>query len=310
MMSKPRAHEKKEVFGFRILKVLFFLLPRPICLSLGRAFGNLVYHIARKHRQIALSNLNTAFGSRISGAKKKRIAKSAFKHFGGVFADIVKIQHVKLEKLKRFLSIEGTEHLEKALAQGKGVLIFSAHLGNWEIATALVSQSGKVNVVARPLDNRLLEKEIMQIRKKLGANVIAKQQAARPILRALMANEIVAILIDQNTVRNQAVFVDFFGKPAATTPSLAAFFLKTGAPILPVFCHPIRGGKYHVIIHQPLDIDVTGEEDQDILKITQLCTKIIQNQVQENPKVWLWFHNRWKTRPEEEVENGKEEHER
>jgi KDO2-lipid IV(A) lauroyltransferase len=308
-MSTANIQEKKEFFGFRILKILFFLLPRPLCLSIGKALGHLIYHIDKKHRKIALSNLNTAFGSRISSAKKKRIAKSSFRHFGGVFADIIKIQHLKKERIRKFVTLEGTVHLEKALLHGKGVLIFSAHFGNWEIATALVSQIGTVNVVARPLDNMLLEKEILQIRKKLGASVISKQQAARPILRALMANEIVAILIDQNTVRNQAVFVDFFGKPAATTPSLAAFFLKTGAPIIPVFCQPTQGGGYHVMIHQSLEIDVTGKEEQDILKITQLCTKIIQNQIQENPKVWLWFHNRWKTRPENEELTGTQEHE-
>jgi KDO2-lipid IV(A) lauroyltransferase len=293
-------HEKTEFFGFQFLKIPFFVLPRPICLAIGGALGSLIYHIDRKHRQIALSNLKIAFGTRLSDAKQKQVAKASFRHFGSVFADIIKIRNMKQDKVLRFISIEGTEHLEKAMLKGKGVLIFSAHLGNWEMATAPVSEIGKVHVIARPLDNRLLEKELLQIRKKLGANVIYKQQAARPILHALMANEMVAILIDQNVVRNQAVFVDFFGKPAATTPSLAAFFLKTDAPIVPVFCYPIQSGKYHIKIHQPLKINVTGKEEQDILKITQLCTKIIQDQIQEHPDVWLWFHNRWKTRPEEE----------
>jgi KDO2-lipid IV(A) lauroyltransferase len=298
-------HEKLEFFGFRILKILFSLLPRQICLAIGAALGSFVFHIDRKHRQISLSNLNIAFGSMFSDTKKKKIAKASFRHFGSVFADIIKIQHMKQDKVRRSLSIKGAEHLEKALALGKGVLIFSAHMGNWEMATAPISGIGKVNVIARPLDNRLLEKELLQIRKKLGANIISKQQAARPILRALLANEMVAILIDQNTVRNQAVFVDFFGKSAATTPSLAAFFLKTGAPIVPVFCLPIQSGRYHITIRQPVEIDMTGDEEQDILKITQLCTKIIQNQIQENPEVWMWFHNRWKTRPEDEEKNRK-----
>jgi KDO2-lipid IV(A) lauroyltransferase len=292
--------EKTEFLGFQFLKIPFAVLPRPFCLAIGGVLGSLIFRLDRKHRQIALSNLKTAFGTRLTEAELREIAKVSFRHFGKVFADIIKIRKMKQDKILPLLSVEGTEHLEKAKLGGKGVLIVSAHLGNWEMATAPISQIGKVNVIARPLDNRLLEKEILQTRKKLGAHVIYKQQAARPILRALAANEMVAILIDQNTVRNLAVFVDFFGKPAATTPSLAAFFIKTGAPIVPVFCYPIRGGKYHVKIHKPLEISTTGEEEQDMLKITQLCTKIIQIQIQENPKVWLWFHDRWKTRPEGE----------
>jgi KDO2-lipid IV(A) lauroyltransferase len=299
--------EKTEFFGFQFLKIPFSLLPRTVCLAIGGALGSLIYHIDRKHRQIALSNLKTAFGTRISAAEQKKIAKASFRHFGSVLADIIKIQHMKRDKILRLISIEGTEHLDRATRKGKGVLIFSAHLGNWEIATAPVSEIGKVNVIARPFDNRLLEKEFLKIRTKLGANVIHKHQAARPVLRALGLNEMVAILIDQNVVRSQAVFVDFFGKPAATTPSLAAFFLKTDAPIVPVFCYPVRSGRYHVKIRDPLSIVLTGEEKQDILKITQLCTKIIQNQIQEDPKIWLWFHNRWKTRPEDKEKTGAQE---
>lgn len=301
--------EKIEFLAFQFLKIPFFFLPRSICLAIGGILGTLVYHADKKHRKIALSNLSEAFGSRLSTLQQKKIAKASFRHFGRIFSDMIKARHIHRDEIRKLLTVEGTEHLEKALSKGKGVLIFSAHLGNWEMATAPVSQIGKVNVIARALDNRLLEREILSIRKKLGAHVIYKQQAARPILRALEANEMVAILIDQNVVRNQAVFVEFFGKTAATTPSLASFFLKTGAPVIPVFCYPVENRKYRVKIFPPLEIPATGEEKQDVLKITQLCTKIIQNQIQENPNVWLWFHNRWKTRPEQEERAGEKGHE-
>jgi len=303
-LPMARFQEKTEFFGFQILRIPFSVLPRSFCLAIGEALGSLVYHLDGKHREIAHSNLKMAFGDRLHDAELKEIAKASFKHFGKVFADIIKVRHMKQDKVLQILSIEGTEHLKKAMRKRRGVLVFSAHLGNWEMATAPVSRMGKVNVIARPLDNRMMEKELLQIRKKWGANVIYKQQAARSVLRALRANEMVAILIDQNTVRDQAVFVDFFGKSAATTPSLAAFFLKTDAPIVPVFCYPSEGGMYQVKIYPPLEIGVTGREKQDILKITQLCTKIIQNRIQENPKIWFWFHNRWKTRPEGEDQTG------
>lgn len=310
-MISPMANvkERLEFFGFLSLAVPFSILPRSFCLSIGGFLGTMIYAIDRKHRKIAFSNLETAFDKQISPAEKKKLARSSFNHFGRVFADIIKTRSMKKERIQKFMSVEGTEHLDRALQRGKGALIFSAHFGNWEMATALVSQVGKVNVVARPLDNRLIEKELLRIRTKMGAHVIYKQQAARPILRSLRDNEMVAILIDQNTVRNLAVFVDFFGKSAATTPSLASFSLKTGAPLIAVFCYPIQAGKYRLKIHPPVETMVSGDEEQDVLKITQLCTKMIQNQIQEHPQFWLWFHDRWKTRPVEEKRFGKKENE-
>jgi KDO2-lipid IV(A) lauroyltransferase len=191
--------------------------------------------------------------------------------------------------------------VENALAKKKGVLIFTAHFGNWEFGSAAVSEIGPFQVIARALDNPLLEKELFKLRTKLGAGIIYKFGAGKPILQALRRNEIVAILIDQNVLRSQAVFVDFFGKPAATTPALAAFHLKTGAPIVPVFCSPINDGTYCLKIMEPLEIPSTGHFEEDVLKITQICTKIIEHEIQKHPEYWLWVHRRWNTRPVDEM---------
>jgi KDO2-lipid IV(A) lauroyltransferase len=107
-------------------------------------------------------------------------------------------------------------------------------------------------------------------------------------------------LIDQNVLRQQAVFVDFFGKKAATTPSLASFSLRTKAPLIPIFCYPTSSHAYHLKIFSPLSTTLGGNYHQEVLKITQICTKIIETQIRKNPDYWFWFHNRWKTRPEEE----------
>jgi len=292
---------------FRILKFPLLFLPRKIGLVVGTLFGCLVYCVDKKHRQIAFSNLNIALGTQLSSLEIKRIAKSSFKHFGRTLVDILKIRRLSPDEINRLMIVEGEEHLRKSLRLEQGALLFSAHFGNWEIASAFLSQKGKLNVIARYLDNKSLEEELSGIRRGFGATVIYKHQAARSILRALRANEMVAVLIDQNVIRSQAVFVDFFGKPAATTPSLAAFYLKTRAPLIPVFCFPASHRKYHLQIHEPLEIALTGEEKTDVLKITQLCTKIIQAQIEKYPEFWFWFHNRWKTRPEEDKGSFKEE---
>jgi len=288
-MASRIAKESAEYLAILLLKIPLFILPRSFCLILGKAFGMMAYYLDRRHRKVALSNLAIAFGPQLSIPERKKVAKASFKNFGRAFIDILSVRHKSPNKVQKLLIVEG-----------RGALLFSAHYGNWEFAPACISGLGKLHVVARSLDNRFLEKELIRIRRGMGAEIIYKQLAVKPILRALRSKAMVAILIDQNVLLHQAVFVDFFGQPAATTPSLATFFLKTKAPLIPVFCYPAPKGRYYLKISPPLKIDLSGDDREDVLKITQLCTKIIQDQIEENSNFWFWFHNRWKTRPEVE----------
>lgn len=290
-----------EFAALQVLKTLFFLLPRKTCLAIGKVLGLLVFHLDRKHRRLALDNLELAFGSEKPFSALYEIARASFIHFGRVTADILKCFQISSRKKANLIRAQGEENLRRALEGGKGALIFTAHFGNWEIASAAVSKIGRLHVIARPLDNPLLERALAAFRERLGAKVIHKYQAAKKILLALNRNEMVAILIDQNVLRNQAVFVDFFGRAAATTPGLASFALRTGASLVPVFCYPEPDFSYRLEISEPLQIPLSGVFEQDVLKITRTCTKIIESRVRENPGFWLWFHNRWKTRPEGEI---------
>ncbi len=198
------------------------------------------------------------------------------------------------------MDLEGGEFLKRALEGGRGALLFTGHFGNWEAGSLAVSRLAPLHVVARKLDNALVENEILALRRRLGARVIYKHQAARRVLEALHRNEAVAIVIDQNVLRREGVFVDFFGRPASTTPGLAAFHLKSGAPLLPIFSHARRDGRYTIRLGRPLEISPSGSFPADVLKITEACTKIIEAQVREAPASWLWFHDRWRSRPADE----------
>jgi len=290
-----------ELLIFLGVKYLFLFLPRKLSLLTGRLIGLAFYSFDKRHRLIALSNLKTAFGSELSFLALKDIARKSFIHFGMSLVDLFNFSHLNESQRQKLITVEGEENLSKALKRGKGALVFSAHYGSWEIASYFISKKAALSVIARPLDNELLEKELFKIRTILGTKVIYKQQAVKRILQSLQAKEIVALLIDQNVLRSQAVFVDFFGKAAATTPSLAAFFLRTKSPLVPVFCYPAPGYTHHLKILKPLEIDLSGNYEQDVLKITQICTKIIEAQIRKNPCCWLWFHKRWKSRPEKDA---------
>lgn len=292
-----RKRSLAEYSAFRAFRGLVRVLPRSLCLGMGRGLGSLAYALDGRHRRLAQDNLRTAFGDGLPESGRNRIARDSFRHFGATLFDIFKLAGRGTDDIAARITVEGAEHLRAALAGGKGALLITAHFGNWEVGSVPISRLGRLNVVARPLDNASLERELASVRSGLGAEVIYKAQAARPILQALHRNEIVAILMDQNVLRSQAVFVDFFGKAAATTPAPAVFHLRTGAPLLPVFCVPGPPRGYRLTIHPPLRVRLAGEEGRDVLKITQVCTKMIEGAIRERPGLWLWFHNRWKSRP-------------
>jgi KDO2-lipid IV(A) lauroyltransferase len=289
-----------EYLAFLALKTIFFLSPRSWCLALGRFLGKLDFHLDRRRRRIALRNLKTAFGEEKRPEELRMIAKASFRNFGQIMADIFKLFYFDRAKIEDLVTVEGWENLTNAIGLGKGVLIFSAHVGNWELGSLMISRAVKLNVVARALDNNLMEEELVRFRHRMGAQVIYKQKAAREVLQALRRGEAVAILIDQNVLRVQAIFVDFFGRPAGTTPALGAFALRSGAPLVPVFCLPIASGRYRLKVLPPPAIVLDGDIETNVLKITRTCTKMIENEIRESPGAWLWFHDRWRSRPKEE----------
>ncbi|MFW6131541.1 MAG: lysophospholipid acyltransferase family protein [Candidatus Aminicenantaceae bacterium] len=290
----------KRLFEFSIfqsIKFLIFILPRKLCLYLGKFLGFLIYLLDKKHRNIALDNLKTAYGMNLPSSFYKGILRRFNIHFGSAFMEILKFPHLSEKKKRNLFIVKGEENLKEALKLKKGVLLFSAHYGNWEIAPSYLSRIEKTKVIARPLDIDFFEQELHNLRTLLGADVIYKNEAAKKTLQSLRSKEMIAILIDQNVLKSQGIFVNFFGKKASTTPSLAAFHLRTNSPIIPVFCYPAPRSRYHLNILKPLKIKRTGNYHQDILKITQICTNIIEERIRKNPDYWFWVHKRWKTRP-------------
>ena len=157
----------------------------------------------------------------------------------------------------------------------------------------------QLHVVTRPLDDPALEQQLNAVRLRTGNRVIRKDNAARGCLRALQRGAAIAILMDQNTLRRDAVFVPYFGKLAATTPLAAKLHLHTGAPILPAFAVP-NGARYRFVIEPPLDRLPDGDRPATAVSLTAAATAKIETYVRRWPSAWLWMHDRWRTRPEAE----------
>ena len=270
------------------------VLPRRASLWLGSGLGWLFRILQRRRRQLALENLRAAFPSRTED-ECLGILRNTFKHFGRHIVELIKFDAMEADEIMRLVEIEGEERIAQAFARGTGVIFCGSHFGYWELQLMMHGFRHKpMVVVARTLDNPLLERIIERIRARVGTRVVPRRGAIRGVLKALLKREAVVLMVDQHIQDRSAVMVDFFNRPASTTSALAALALRTGAPIIPVFALPLPGGRYRMIYEAP--IEPPADDDPDPIRTyTQRCTDLVEMYVRRYPELWLWMHRRWRS---------------
>jgi S1-C subfamily serine protease len=211
-----------------------------------------------------------------------------------VLIELLKVSTLGPEQLLARIEFQGDERARQAYSAGRGVIFFTGHFGYWELCDIVHAvRVAPIGVLARPLDNPHLNALLERVRQATGNTVVYRRGAIRRVLRLLAANQGVAMLIDQHTYPPDAVSVDFFDRPAATTSSLAAIALRTGAPAIPVFAIPLPRGRYRMIYERP--VEMPSPEDPDAIRVfTQRCTDVLEMYVRRYPELWLWMHRRWR----------------
>ncbi|MBZ0166830.1 MAG: lysophospholipid acyltransferase family protein [Candidatus Omnitrophica bacterium] len=262
-------------------------------------FSKLVMY---RKRDIAFQNLRCAFGRDKSENEIKDIARRYFHNFGKGLVDLVYFADHQ-ELTDKNIRLEGQAHLDAALARGNGVILTGGHFGNFILMYHKLTRLGyKTNVIMRRMRDNALEQYITEIRQQIGIKTIYDLPAKKCVvesLRALRRNEILIILLDQNYGSAGRVFVDFFGRKAATASGPVVFSLRTKAPILPIFCLGDDGEMRHKIILEPELLLESGTDEQDTIeRNVARITKVIENYVSRYPHEWGgWIHKRWKSKP-------------
>ena len=269
------------------------LLPMRAVLAAGALLGRAFHFFDRPHRRLAVANLQAAFPLR-TRQECRAIAREMFEHFGRLLTVLLKFSTLTPPEMMARVEFEGEERVRHAHGAGKGVLLFTGHFGYWEINALVHSLALQpIAVMARPLDNPLLNDLLESVRTRTGNSVIYRRGALRKVLRALGQNQAVAVLIDQHIQTADAVFVEFFNRPAATTSALAALALRTGAPVVPVFALPLQGGRFRMVYEHPVD-PPDGDDPDAVREFTQRCTDVLEMYVRRYPTLWLWMHRRWR----------------
>jgi KDO2-lipid IV(A) lauroyltransferase len=284
---------RPEFLVVKALTAVLRVVPDRLVRASGTVLGLAVHAVDRAHRRIAERNLAAAFPVRPAGARRA-IGRSAFAHFGRLLLELLKFSTLSPEAMLARVEFEGEERARLAYAQGRGVLFFTGHFGFWELhAIAHALKLEPIGVLARALDNPGLNVALEQIRQRTGNTVIYRQGTIRRVMRMLHAGKGVALLIDQHIQSRDAVYVDFFDRPAATTSALAALALRTGAPVVPVFALPLGPGRYRVIYEHPVE-PPPADSAQAVREFTQRCTDVLEMYVRRHPELWLWMHRRWR----------------
>jgi KDO2-lipid IV(A) lauroyltransferase len=253
------------------------------------------YRLDRRHREITRRNLEFAYGAELSAAARERLARGVFRHFVLFGWEVLEMLLAPLSRISKKVIILGEEHLAEALAQGRGAIVIAAHAGNWEYTVLGYGlQYRPAAVVGRELDHPWGRALARYLRQRGGNFMVDKQRGLKEILGQLKQNRPVGIVIDQNTTTAGGLLVDFFGKPARTTPVAAILARHRDIPVLPAFSRRLPGGRHLMVIFPPLPLQRTRDADADILEHLQLQSRALEAWVRACPEQWLWLHRRWK----------------
>jgi Kdo2-lipid IVA lauroyltransferase/acyltransferase len=267
-------------------------LPLTAANAVARTTTRLLDLALPKLRRVALINLSFAFPE-LDTHQRNQIVNGVFRSIARLLVALARFESFNSSNISQWIAYEGLDNYLDAKREGRGVLVATAHLGNWELsafAHALMTES--MHVMVRPLDNPLVNQLIERKRTRSGNHLIYKQDAARAVLKALRNNEAVGILADQNTMPAEGVFVSFFGKLACAGSAFVKFAYRSQAAVIPGFAIWDESTQRYVLRFYPR-VELSGNPESD----TQNIHSVFEEIIRQYPDQWLWIHRRWKTRP-------------
>jgi KDO2-lipid IV(A) lauroyltransferase len=276
-------------------------LPRGIARSFAASVTSLLFSLQPELQKTTKFNLRLAFPDWTDGQRKDATRKMV-RNLGWMAAEFARFPRLTKENVDQVVILEGHENFLEGQRRGKGVLYLTGHVGAWELSSFAHALYGySLHYMARPLDNKRLDALVNQYRCSSGNHPIFKNESARVMLKILKDSGTIGILADQNTMPEEGVFVDFFGKSACTTTGIARVALHTGAAVVPGYAYWDETiHKYRLRFEPPVELIRTGDSERDVFENTQRFAKVIEETIRKHPDQWVWIHKRWKTRPKGE----------
>jgi KDO2-lipid IV(A) lauroyltransferase len=268
-------------------------MPISFNLWLGQSLGAFAYYASGKRSRITYANLKAAFCREKSPREIKRLTKEVYKHAGRTFAEILSITKVDQRYVDKYIEDVNRKHIEEAARNPNGMMLVSAHYGNWELLTVVsVFRGFPLHLLARDQKMSRLNELLNTLRESKGNIVIRKGMDIKNIFRILRSGGGVGILADQNAGPNGEL-LDFFGRPASTAVGPYKFAQKSGAWVLPAFMHRKKGPYHKIVIEEPMII----KKGEDVVPYMKEYNRLLEKHVRDHPEQWFWMHKKWKLTP-------------
>lgn len=303
-MSQSRQKKIKRAAGRKVVRAVEWItarMPYRMVRFCTPALCRGAMLFLGRHKRVAEESLLTAYGEEMSPGERKALLRRNFLNLGQSVIELIYFCY-HLEMISAKMQFAGREHIDGALKQKKGVIALTAHFGNFPLMLLRFAREGyKVNILLRNMRDAKVEEYIAGWMRGLGLNPIfnkPRMKCVHDVLRALGNNELVFILLDQNFGGDGRVFVDFFGKPAATAAGPFVFAQRSGAPVVPVFNRRIKDDLYEIMIEPPMALETGADAGETLFLNLDKATRLIEDYVRRYPWEWGWMHRRWKTRPD------------
>ena len=278
-------------------------MPYRLLMAAGRVLGNLYYLLVKKERARAVAQMMPALN--LSEDEARKVVRESFVNLARNVLEILYMPHLNEKNFEQYIEIDHLERLKEALAEKKGVVIVTGHIGTWEWLSASFTLNGlPVTAIAKPQPNMQYTNALNDLRKTIHVEIFSRGTSELlSAARALRQGKILGFLSDQDGGPGGA-FLPFLGKIASTPMGAAVFAHKFNSPVVPAFIIRQPNGKHKVLVGEIMRYEDTGDTDKDLFNFTARMTEIVEQVIRDNPTQWLWFQKRWNT-PLEEQKTGK-----
>lgn len=296
-MKKPTLAHRAEYYAMRATIGGLRALSWEAACKFGESLGSLGYRPLGIRKRVVERQIAAAFPN-LSPEAVANLSRESYRHLGRSFIETALLDSLGADGLQKLVeTVEGWEEIDDVMAGGKGAVLVTGHIGNWELAGAYVAARGvPLDAIVRGMANPLFDAYLNHTREAIGMTIVHDSEAVRRTPRSLRAGRAVAFVADQGVMGLASTFVPFFGRPAKTPRGAAVFALRFNVPVVFVVALRQPNGRYRIVVER-IEAPQTGDRDHDVDAIVARFTQHLEKWVRAVPAQYFWQHRRWRRQP-------------